>query len=222
MLKIKKSLSYKSQIIEYDLTLRDQKYIRLKVVDNNLSVSAPLNIEDWEIENFIYKNIAKILKIIEFKEKNKKIKIANPGFIKIFDQKKEAFFRVEPNEKQSNTYKLYDNVELTLKHLYKKLSIEYYDIFENKVNLWKDKMQLDFKNLTVKEMKGKWGVCYPEKSKIVLNIRLIHYPVEALEYVIVHELTHLVHKNHSKNFWYHVQKYLPNYKEHSNLLKVVF
>ncbi|QGS51636.1 M48 family metallopeptidase [Spiroplasma tabanidicola] len=221
MLKLKKTLSYKTQPIEYDLILRDQKYIRLKIVDTKLSVSAPLSIQDWEIEHFIYKNIAKIQKVIDFKEKNKKVEVANPGFVKIFDKKIETFFRLQPNENQKNTYKLYESLELTIKHMYKKMSIEYYNIFVQRISYWKQVMNLDFKNLSVKEMKGKWGICYPEKSKIVLNIRLIHYPLDALDYVIVHELTHLVHKNHSKNFWYYVQNYLPNYKKASDLLKVV-
>ncbi|AOG60132.1 zinc metalloprotease [Spiroplasma helicoides] len=220
MLKIRKVLNYKAYPIEYDLIFKEQKYIRLKIVDDNIIVSAPVQAQDWEIEHLIYKNINRIIKVIEFREQNKKFEISNPGFVKIFDKKVTVYFRLEPDEKMKDTYKLYDRDELTIKHMYKKMSLEYYDVFLQRINMWKEVMGLDFKNLTVKEMKGKWGICYPDKSKIVLNIRLIHYPMVAMDYVIVHELSHLVHKNHSRSFWNHVQKFLPNYKDYSNLLKV--
>ncbi|QEH61516.1 zinc metalloprotease [Spiroplasma chinense] len=221
MLKIRKKISYKSKPIEYDLILREeQRYIRLKIVEDNIVVSAPTQAQDWEIEQLIYKNINKIIKVIEFREKYKKVEIGNPGFIKIFDEKQEVFFKQEIDKNNKFEYKIYENDLETIKHMYKKIAIVYEKEFVKRVNFWKEKMDLDFKNLTIKEMKGKWGICYPKKSRIVLNTRLIHYPENAMNYVIVHELSHLVHENHSKDFWYHVQKYLPEYKSFGDLLKL--
>ncbi|AHI52564.1 YgjP-like metallopeptidase domain-containing protein [Spiroplasma culicicola] len=220
MLKIKKTLSHKGNKIEYSVTYREQKYIRLKIIDQDIQVSSPLQAQDWEIEQLIYRNISKINKIIEFREKTKKVIIANPGSIKIFDIKNEAYFSDPIKEDFKLAFKTYENDDLTVKHMYKKLSNLYFSEFEKVIHKWLNIMQLELKNLSVKEMKGKWGVCYPEKSKVVLNIKLLHYPKEALEYVTVHELSHLVHKNHSRDFWYHVEKFLPKYKEYSGLLKL--
>ncbi|AUM62421.1 SprT family zinc-dependent metalloprotease [Spiroplasma monobiae] len=218
--KIKKSLSFKGQKINYFLTLRDQKYIRLKLEDTNIYVSAPFKVYDWEIEQLIYKNIQKIQKIIDYKEKNQFFSIEKEGFIKIDDEKIPAKFLEELDNKEKMSFKIYETQEETIKRMYKKLSILFFDYFESTVDRLKEIMELDFKNLSVKVMKGKWGVCYPEKSKIVLNTRLIHFPKIALEYVVIHELSHLVHKNHSKDFWRHVERYMPNYKNISEILKV--
>jgi len=220
MQKLRKNLSYKGQIIYYNLILKDQKYIRIKTNEDEIVVSAPFYVKDWEIEHLIYKNIAKILKILEFKEIHKKFEIAEEGFIKIFDEKIPVSFKSDAAINLKYVFKLYDETEITIKHMYKKLVQIFLNIFEKRMQHWKEIMNLNFKNLSIKEIKGKWGVCFPEKSKIVLNIRLIHYPQICLDYVIVHELSHLIHKNHSKDFWYLVQKYLPDYKKYSDMLKV--
>ncbi|QHX36420.1 M48 family metallopeptidase [Spiroplasma sp. BIUS-1] len=219
-MKQKKTLSYKGQKIEYFLTLRDQKFIRLKLEDTNIYVSAPFQVFDFEIEQLIYKNIHKIQKIIDYREKHKFFSIEKDGFIKINNEKIPAKFEKEIDIKNKTSFKLYESEEDTVKAMYKKLAIIYKDYFQESVDRNKQIMDLDFKNLTIKSMKGKWGVCYPEKSKIVLNTRLLHFPKEALDYVVIHELSHLVHKNHSKDFWRHVEKYMPNYKNISEILKV--
>ncbi|AGR41876.1 M48 family metallopeptidase [Spiroplasma diminutum] len=218
--KILKTLSYKGQKIEYFLTLRDQKYIRLKLEDTNIFVSAPLTAYDWEIERLIYANIQKIQKIIDYKQKNQMFLISSKGFVKIEDQKIPAFFSEEIDKTNKMSFKIYETNEETIKRMYKKIALNYFGYFEKIIDKYKEIMDLDFKNLSIRTMKGKWGVCFPEKSKIVLNTRLIHYPKIALEYVVVHELSHLVHKNHSKDFWRHVEKYMPNYKNISEILKV--
>ncbi len=217
---MKKTLSYKGQKIDYFLTLRDQKFIRLKLDDTNIYVSAPYQVYNWEVEQLIYRNIQKIQKIIDYREKNQFYLIADEGFIKIDNKKIVAKFLEKIDNKDKMSFKIYDNKEETVKKMYKKLAISYFNYFEQTINKYKQIMNLDFKNLTIKIMKVKWGVCYPEKSKIVLNTRLVHFPKIALEYVVIHELSHLVYKNHSKDFWRHVERYMPNYKNVSEILKV--
>lgn len=82
---------------------------------------------------------------------------------------------------------------------------------------------LDYGNfeptITFRLMKRKWGVCVPSKNKITLNVLLIHYPVNCLDYVLWHEYCHLVVPNHSKRFYELVQSKMPNYKELKELLK---
>lgn len=67
-------------------------------------------------------------------------------------------------------------------------------------------------------MKSAWGICYKNKS-ITLNVLLICCPIEIIDYVIFHELCHLKHMNHSKEFWSEVKAFHPNYKEAKLWLK---
>lgn len=70
-----------------------------------------------------------------------------------------------------------------------------------------------------KEMKTMWGNCYPQRKIITLNSALLDMPREYLEYVIIHELAHFIHKDHQKGFWNLVGKYCPEWKERRKRMK---
>ena len=70
----------------------------------------------------------------------------------------------------------------------------------------------------IKKMKGAWGSCSTTK-KITINQDLMMYNRNIIDYVVLHEICHLKHMNHSKRFWAMVEKYMPNYKEARNTLK---
>lgn len=69
-----------------------------------------------------------------------------------------------------------------------------------------------YPKLKFRKMKTRWGVCNRKTQAITLNTELIHYSIDCLDYVIVHELAHFVHFDHSKDFWNVVGKYCQNYK----------
>ena len=71
---------------------------------------------------------------------------------------------------------------------------------------------------TVRTMTSRWGSCQPQTGKITLNSKLIFYPKEAIEYVVVHEFAHFAHPDHSKAFWTLVAEIMPDYKERKKLL----
>lgn len=73
--------------------------------------------------------------------------------------------------------------------------------------------------LKIRKMKSKWGVYNRVNHSITLNSELIKYNLRALDYVIVHELSHVIHFNHSKAFWSLVASYCQNYKEIKKELK---
>ena len=64
-----------------------------------------------------------------------------------------------------------------------------------------------------RRMKTRWGSCNIQKKRICLNIQLVEMPVECLEYVIVHELTHLHEAGHNKRFWGLVDQFYPAWRE---------
>ena len=61
-------------------------------------------------------------------------------------------------------------------------------------------------------MKTRWGVCNRKNNSVTLNLELIKKDHKYLNYVIVHELSHFVHFDHSRLFWQTVSKYCPEYK----------
>lgn len=74
------------------------------------------------------------------------------------------------------------------------------------------------RSVHLKQQKSRWGSC-SALDKIYLNWLLVLAPEGVLEYVVVHELCHLVHRNHSKRFWAKVAQCLPNYQEQEKWLK---
>ncbi|MDD2759441.1 MAG: SprT family zinc-dependent metalloprotease [Methylomonas sp.] len=80
------------------------------------------------------------------------------------------------------------------------------------------KHQLVPRSLRIKTQKSRWGSCGPNND-INLNWLLALAPPIILEYVVVHELCHIKHKNHSKDFWTLVSDYMPDYLTHRRWLK---
>lgn len=73
--------------------------------------------------------------------------------------------------------------------------------------------KIPYPKLKIRTMKTRWGVCNIRDNSVTLNTKLIEYDIEKLDYVIIHELSHFIHFNHSKAFWNQVEKYTPNYKQ---------
>lgn len=72
--------------------------------------------------------------------------------------------------------------------------------------------------IKIKSLTSKWGSCLVEKSEITMNLNLIHYPLQCIDYVLWHEYVHLVVPNHSKRFYELVEYHMPDYKNAKNLL----
>ena len=68
-------------------------------------------------------------------------------------------------------------------------------------------------------MTSRWGVCNIRSHNVTLNYHLLKYDICCLDYVIVHELSHFIHPNHSSDFWNLVGKYYPKYKNARKMLK---
>jgi len=73
--------------------------------------------------------------------------------------------------------------------------------------------------VVIRQMKSRWGSCNPKKGYINLNLELIKKPIHAIEYVILHELAHLTHYNHDRNFYNYMSLYMPDWKARKKLLE---
>ncbi|MBK7960687.1 MAG: M48 family metallopeptidase [Bdellovibrionales bacterium] len=103
-----------------------------------------------------------------------------------------------------------------LREFYKRASLVF---LKSRVDLFSKQMDLFPKLLRWTEPKTRWGSC-SARGSIQLNWRMIVFSDEIIDYVVIHELLHLRHFNHSKAFWEAVGCLVPNYKEVRKALKV--
>jgi len=108
-----------------------------------------------------------------------------------------------------------DKIKLTLSSWYKQRFI---DIAKPRVSYYAKKYNLAINRVNVKAQKTLWGSC-SGNNNINLNYQLIMAPIEVIDYVIVHELVHTLHKNHSPSFWQEVGLIMPKYKASKSWLK---
>ena len=80
-------------------------------------------------------------------------------------------------------------------------------------------MGVEPKTIAVRTQKRVWGNCHYHTKTIHFNWQIIFSPKEVIDYVVVHELAHLIVPNHSANFWKNVEKILPDFKQHKEWLK---
>lgn len=85
------------------------------------------------------------------------------------------------------------------------------ETLSERLNYWSKCMQIRYKSLTIRNQKTKWGSC-SNTGRINLSYKIIFLPKKIQDYILVHELSHIVHLNHSKQFWLLVEKYIPDYK----------
>lgn len=79
-------------------------------------------------------------------------------------------------------------------------------------------MGVTYSSLSITSARSFWGIC-TAKNELRFSYRLLYVPKEVLEYVIVHELSHIRHKDHSRAFWDEVERYIPDWKEKRAYLK---
>lgn len=80
------------------------------------------------------------------------------------------------------------------------------------ISKWEETTGVQIKLWEVKQMKTRWGTCNEKKSKIILNLELAKKPIRCIEYIVVHELLHLLEKKHNLKFIELMNKYIPKWK----------
>jgi len=90
-------------------------------------------------------------------------------------------------------------------------------IVEERIKIYQKQLKVKPKIIEIVESKAKWGSCSSDK-KLTFNYRLAMAPVEVIDYVIIHELCHILHMNHDRSFWRRVGSIMPDYKEKEEYL----
>lgn len=89
---------------------------------------------------------------------------------------------------------------------------------EELVCIWQAKMNVNVKQINIRKMKTRWGSCSPHLKSIRINFELVKKPIECLEYIVVHELTHLLEPSHNKRFVKFMDTFLPDWKKRKKML----
>lgn len=117
---------------------------------------------------------------------------------------------------------LYVNPATTLENKALVLSSYYRDALKARIAellpVWEDKIGVKAADWGIKKMKTKWGSCNIQAKRIWLNLELAKKPPECLEYILVHELVHLLERNHNERFKGYMDKLLPDWRERRDLL----
>lgn len=85
-------------------------------------------------------------------------------------------------------------------------------VLEERLGLWSSEMQLHPRRVSFREMKTRWGSCNSQ-GRVCLNWRIVAFRSEVIDSIVVHELAHLKHLDHSPRFWGLVEKWVPERKQ---------
>ena len=80
------------------------------------------------------------------------------------------------------------------------------------INKWQKIMKVSMNEFAVRKMKTKWGTCNIDAKRIWLNLELAKKPEHCIEYIVVHELVHLLERHHNERFIAHMDKHLPQWR----------
>lgn len=227
-------------IIQYNLLLLNNTqvnvFIERKKIKNHyikilpdlrVVVCIPLNMDLNLIYGFIEKHKKWIQKHLDkyknIQKENIKDNLSNGGIVKILDNQYIVYiYESNKNSIVIDGFNIYiysiksndiNYITKQYNNYLKEQSAKYFK--ESIQKFWKifQKYNLTFPVLKVKAMKSKWGSCRPSTSQITLNLHLYKTSTQCIDYVVLHELTHLVHHGHKKRFYNFLEKYMPNYKE---------
>ena len=108
-----------------------------------------------------------------------------------------------------------DVIQRALKNWY---TDETLGITKERINYYKLFFEDTVTSIKIKDQKSRWASC-TYKNEILFNLRCSMMPIQIIDYIVVHEMCHMEHRNHSKDFYLAVERILPDYKERVKWLK---
>jgi len=91
-------------------------------------------------------------------------------------------------------------------------------LINERIQYYQHHFELSPKNISIRNQKTRWGSCSSERN-MSFNYRLLMAPLEVIDYIVVHEMCHMDHMNHSKSYWKRVSEVMPDYEIHEKWLK---
>ena len=207
MKKMSMKVEIDKHILEVFITKKRQKntYIRVKE-DLNIYVTTNYFTTKEDILKLIENNITSISRMITRQEKKqqseKEFTYLGKKYNLVLINSKEITLGLETI--------LYNNLETLHKWLVKQANFIFLEELNKMYNIFP--VNIPYPSLTIRQMKTRWGVCNTKTKRVTLNLELIKKDLKYLDYVIVHELAHLVYPNHQYEFWSLVGQVIPNYK----------
>ena len=207
-------MTYVVNDIEYEVIIekKNNKNTYIRIRDNKIYITTNYFVSKSYIQSLLDKNYDVIKKMIE--KNNQRLERSNKFY---YLNKEYDIIFVNYCDIEINDNKIFVKSEDYLnKWLKKQTEIIFKERLDYIYNLFEE--NIPYPKLKIRKMKTRWGVCNKNNS-ITLNSELIKYGYEQIDYVIIHELSHFIHFDHSKDFWNLVSKYCKNYKEIRKSLK---
>lgn len=212
--------------IPIDVQKKDIKNMHLQVKPPNghVVISAPLSVDDKAIAAYARTQLGFIKRsITQFEEQPRASKRQYVSGETMYILGKQYYLTfVVDNQKNGFQFRNQDvflsmNARSTVKNREAYVHEIYRNILrteiEKRLPKWEKMTGLTCDDWRTKYMTTRWGTCNPEKKRLWFNLQLAQKPVECLDYIILHELTHLITKKHDSVFIAHMDKYMPNWRE---------
>ena len=206
------NIKINDNIYNIEIIRKNNRNTYIRVRDGKIIVTTNYLTTKNSIINLINNNQSSIIKMINSDSK----KQAKAEDFYYFGKKYDIIYGFNDIEFNSNKIyapnkqKLDKYLNEDIKRIFKSRLDYWYNIFTEKIPI---------PNLKIRKMTSRWGVCNIKNHNVTLNYMLSKYDIKCLDYVIVHELSHFIYHNHSKDFWSLVSKYYPKYKECKKMLK---
>ncbi len=211
------------KIAGYEIKRKKIKNINIRISNKNgVVISAPINVDKKYVEEFILSKQKWIERTLEKINSNKFHENTWDNGDKIFilgNERKLIIIENCDNEMikldDMNIY-LYtreNNQENNKKIIYKFYFEIAKTILFEVTEKWIKILELQINHISIKLMRTRWGSCNYKKKYINYNVELIKRSVEEIEYVVLHELAHIIHPNHSKQFYLYIEQYMPDYRK---------
>ena len=211
--------------IPVDINKKNVKNMRLYVKPPNgeVTVSAPLSMSNEEIELFVHTKVSWIKEHI--RKLNTQLRHSKREYVSgetLYVWGKQYYLQVEHGGR--NSLKLSDDKAILIVRKdsttaqREKFVREWYrkqlkNEIERLLPKWEKITKLKCNSWQIKYMTTRWGSCKPKARKLCLNLQLAKKPPECLEYIILHELAHILEKHHNERFKSFIGKYMPMWKE---------
>jgi predicted metal-dependent hydrolase len=223
----KHRIFYKNNEIEFDiLKTPRKKTCEISIKYDEILVKAPFSKSIQDIESLVIRKAEWIIKKI--KENNgEKPDIKNPLYINgttLPYLGKNIILKIV---KDKDDFLEFSNNEFTIHVKKKKIKMIYEEwlfgisstIFDKFIEKYSILLNVRPKKILIKNLKSRWGSA-TFKGTINLNVHLIKAPLEVIEYVVLHEMGHLIEKNHSNRFWSIIKNHMHDYKDKRKWLKI--